>query len=74
LISRDSWLNNNPSGTFFQPFSTFFQAGLSTVTHVDQAVDEMRLAKRGDTVFPAGGSDARVAEYVVSASRDLKEE
>ena len=36
--------------------------GLSTVAHVDASVNGMRLEKKGNTVFPAGGSDNRFAE------------
>jgi hypothetical protein len=36
--------------------------GLSTVAHVDASVNGMLLEKKGNTVFPAGGSDARFAE------------
>jgi Bacterial EndoU nuclease len=42
--------------------ASVYEAGLSTVGYVDPVVNEMRLAKRGDTVFPAGGSDDRTAE------------
>ena len=42
--------------------TSVYEAGLSTVGHVDPVVNGLRLAKRGDTVFPAGGSDERVAE------------
>jgi hypothetical protein len=39
-----------------------YGVGLSTVAHVDPSVNGMRLQKKGDTVFPAGGSDTRFAE------------
>jgi hypothetical protein len=42
--------------------TSVYEAGLSTVGHVDPVVNGLRLSKRGDTVFPAGGSDERVAE------------
>jgi Bacterial EndoU nuclease len=42
--------------------ASVYEAGLSTVGYVDPVVNGMQLAKRGDTVFPAGGSDDRTAE------------
>ena len=45
-----------------EAIASVYEAGLSTVGHVDPVVNGLRLAKRGDTVFPAGGSDDRLAE------------
>lgn len=42
--------------------ASVYEAGLSTVAHVDPIVNGMRLTTRGNTVFPAGGSDDLVAE------------
>jgi hypothetical protein len=45
-----------------EAIASVYAAGLTTVQHVDPNVNGLRLAKRGDTVFPAGGSDQRLAE------------
>ena len=70
--TRDDHVRKPIQSTFFPDTATrdtvidaltvVYEAGLSTVAYVDDTVNGMRLAKRGDTVFPAGGSDARRAE------------
>jgi hypothetical protein len=49
-------------GQVIDAIASVYKAGLTTVGHVAATVNGLKLAKRGDTVFPAGGSDDRVAE------------
>jgi hypothetical protein len=45
-----------------EAIASVYEAGLSTVGFVDPVVNGLKLAKRGDTVYPAGGSDRLLAE------------
>jgi hypothetical protein len=42
--------------------TTVYEVGLSQVGYVAPSVNGLKLTKRGDTVFPAGGSDTLAAE------------
>lgn len=69
---RDNQVHKPIQSTFFpdtlshqnvvDAITVVYGCGLSTVAHVDTSVNGMRLEKKGDTVFPAGGSDTRYAE------------
>jgi Bacterial EndoU nuclease len=42
--------------------ASVYEVGLKTVGYVADTVNGLKLAKRGDTVFPAGGLDTRLAQ------------
>ena len=42
--------------------ASVYKAGFRTVTHVHDSVNGLELKKTGDTIYPAGGDDNRLAE------------
>lgn len=42
--------------------ASVYEVGMKTVGYVADTVNGLKLAKRGDTVFPAGGLDTRLAQ------------
>ena len=69
--AKNSALKKKNQSTFFPDNATHQNVidaitvvmgyGLSSVQYVDKSVDGISLEKRGETVFPAGGSDKRLS-------------
>jgi hypothetical protein len=49
-------------GEVIDAIASVYEAGLSVVGYVAPSVNGLKLAKKGDTVFPAGGLDTRLAQ------------
>ncbi|GEM_PF-5495545 len=54
--------DNATHQNIIRAIASVFELGFKTVSYVDSSVDGIRLTKRGDTVYPAGGSDSLTAE------------
>ncbi|MDP4209264.1 MAG: EndoU domain-containing protein [Bacteroidota bacterium] len=54
--------DNATHQNIIKAIASVYEAGFTNVSYVAPTVNGLSLAKRGDTVFPAGGSDSLVAE------------